>query len=393
MGDKIILTNIGDSRGFFAIRNNFLRIADFCTPSFDCIGRIYVGRVSNVVSNLNAAFVEYEKGTQGFLPVSATRHFTTELKNEMRIPVQIKTAPLKTKDAVLTTELSLPGIYCVVTNTPGGIHFSKKITKQQKELLKNFMEDIKDEGFSYIIRSNAMALKELDLDLLKAEVLSLAEQMKEILMKVSSRNFYTCLYKKSDFLVHSLSKVDFLETDEIITDSQEEYDFLKEILPQHMCDKVTLYKDSFPLSVLYELKAKLHNMTERTVWLKSGGYLVVDYTEALTVIDVNSGKNIKKISKKALTAITNQEAAELIPYLISVNNISGIILVDFINSEEKEDEKKLLNLMGKKMAEDFNKADVVDVTRLGLVEITRQKKDGLLTAKMKEAGIYEIIKH
>ena len=128
MGEQVVFTKIGNTRGFFAIQDNMLRLADFCTESTMIPGKIYVGRVANTVRNLDASFVEYEKGKQGFLP-NTNKHRTLEIeiKNGMVLPVQLKTAPLKTKEAMLSAQLSLPGIYCVVTNTPGGIHFSKKI--------------------------------------------------------------------------------------------------------------------------------------------------------------------------------------------------------------------------------------------------------------------------
>ena len=116
-------------------------------------------------------------------------------------------------------------------------------------------------------------------------------------------------------------------------------------------------------------------------------------TEALTVIDVNSGKNIQKMSKSELVKKTNLEAAEIIPFLLSVNNISGIVVVDFINVASKKDEEEFMALLKKRLSLDCNKADVVDVTKLGLVEITRQKKDVLLLSKIKEAELYEIIEN
>lgn len=128
MGEQVVFTKFKNTRGFFAIQDNMLRLADFCTESTMLPGKIYVGRVANTVRNLDASFVEYEKGKQGFLP-NPNKHRTmeSEIKNGLILPVQLKTAPLKTKEAMLSAELSLPGIYCVVTNTPGGIHFSKKI--------------------------------------------------------------------------------------------------------------------------------------------------------------------------------------------------------------------------------------------------------------------------
>ena len=394
MGEQIVITEIGGTRGFFVIKDNLLKIADFCTPQSLIPGKIYVGHVSNVAANLNAAFVEYEKGKKGFLPLDKKRDHIEGIKNGNTIPVQIKAAPLKTKDAVLSSELSVPGLYCVVTNTPGGIHFSKKITTSQKEVLRPLVTASASPSFSYIIRSNVMALTEKDLPLLSEEIKSLTDRMQEIVLKSTTRTCFSCIYEKSGFLTDSLSKTDFLQIDEIVTDSEEEYHDLQLVLPDRLSKAVRLYSDTkISLALIYEIKARLHQMISKKVWLKSGGYLIVEMTEALTVIDVNSGKNEKKISKAALALETNIEAAEMIPYLLSVNNVSGIVIVDFINVRSKDEEEQFVKHLKKRLSEDPCKADVVDITALGLVEITRQKKDVLLSAKLKEASLYEIIAH
>lgn len=394
MGEQIVITEIGGTRGFFVIKDNLLKIADFCTPQSLIPGKIYVGHVSNVAANLNAAFVEYEKGKKVFLPLDKKRDHIEGIKNGNTIPVQIKAAPLKTKDAVLSSELSVPGLYCVVTNTPGGIHFSKKITTSQKEVLRPLVTASASPSFSYIIRSNVMALTEKDLPLLSEEIKSLTDRMQEIVLKSTTRTCFSCIYEKSGFLTDSLSKTDFLQIDEIVTDSEEEYHDLQLVLPDRLSKAVRLYSDTkISLALIYEIKARLHQMISKKVWLKSGGYLIVEMTEALTVIDVNSGKNEKKISKAALALETNIEAAEMIPYLLSVNNISGIVIVDFINVRSKDEEEQFVKHLKKRLSEDPCKADVVDITALGLVEITRQKKDVLLSAKLKEASLYEIIAH
>ena len=394
MGEQIVITEIGGTRGFFVIKDNLLKIADFCTPQSLIPGKIYVGHVSNVAANLNAAFVEYEKGKKGFLPLDKKRDHIEGIKNGNTIPVQIKAAPLKTKDAVLSSELSVPGLYCVVTNTPGGIHFSKKITTSQKEVLRPLVTASASPSFSYIIRSNVMALTEKDLPLLSEEIKSLTDRMQEIVLKSTTRTCFSCIYEKSGFLTDSLSKTDFLQIDEIVTDSEEEYHDLQLVLPDRLSKAVRLYSDTkISLALIYEIKARLHQMISKKVWLKSGGYLIVEMTEALTVIDVNSGKNQKKISKATLALETKIEAAEMIPYLLSVNNISGIVIVDFINVRSKDEEEQFVKHLKKRLSEDPCKADVVDITALGLVEITRQKKDVLLSAKLKEASLYEIIAH
>ena len=277
MGEQIVITEIGGTRGFFVIKDNLLKIADFCTPQSLIPGKIYVGHVSNVAANLNAAFVEYEKGKKGFLPLDKKRDHIEGIKNGNTIPVQIKAAPLKTKDAVLSSELSVPGLYCVVTNTPGGIHFSKKITTSQKEVLRPLVTASASPSFSYIIRSNVMALTEKDLPLLSEEIKSLTDRMQEIVLKSTTRTCFSCIYEKSGFLTDSLSKTDFLQIDEIVTDSEEEYHDLQLVLPDRLSKAVRLYSDTkISLALIYEIKARLHQMISKKVWLKSGGYLIVE---------------------------------------------------------------------------------------------------------------------
>lgn len=154
------------------------------------------------------------------------------------------------------------------------------------------------------------------------------------------------------------------------------------------------YEDaSFPLQALYGLKGKLHEAVSRTVWLKSGGYLVIEPTEALTVIDVNSGKNIRKMDKRKLCALTNKEAAEAIPYILTSRNITGIVIVDFISTDSEKEDAKLLKLLRSGIAIDHVKTDVVDITPLGLVEITRQKKESPLKDQLCEVELYETVRH
>ncbi len=390
--NTVVFTRIEGKRAFFSIVDEKLHIAAFDTANTRDMDKIYLGRIQNILPNLKAAFVEYQKGVRGFLPLSDEQLNT--YKCEMRLPVQITKEAVKTKDAVLSTELSLTGIYVVVTNRPGGLTFSKKIDKEKREKMAGICEAVIPEGKTCIVRTNVLSLKEEDYFLLVDEIKRLSERLNDIVKRAENRTFYSEIYEGAPFVEANLGKIDFDKVTKIVTDDKDEFDQLSQMVPSEVKSILTLYEDaSFPLTALYSIKGKMHESLSRTVWLKSGGYLVVEPTEALTVIDVNSGKNQKKISKKELAALTNAEAAELIPYILSSRNISGIVVVDFISNNDEKEDAKLLKLLRLHMKYDYVKTDVVDITPLGLVEITRQKKDIPLKDQLTEVGLYETFRH
>jgi ribonuclease G len=392
INQTIVFTNVEQKRGFFSIIDNQLHLAAFDTHDSRDMDRIFVGRVANILPNLKAAFVEYRKGVFGFLPLK--KEALNNLKCETYLPVQVVKDAVKTKEAVLSTELSLNGIYCVVTNQPGGLTFSRKIPARLREDIADCCKPYITDDLTYIIRTNAIALMPEEYTLMTAEITQLKETLEAIMQNAQNRTVYSKLYDGAPFAVSQLSKTDFTKLSRLVTDSQIDIDQISHFLPASLLSKVSLYEDaSFPLSALYSLRGKLQDAVSRTVWLKSGGYLVIEPTEALTVIDVNSGKNQKKMSKKDLSILTNTEAAEVIPYLLTSRNLSGIIIVDFINVDIKSEEEKLLKLLRSYTAADYIKTDVVDMTPLGLVEITRQKKDIPLKDQLCEVGIYEAIRH
>lgn len=392
MNQTIIFTDVEQKRGFFSIVDNRLHLASFDTVQERDMNKIYIGRVTNILPNLKAAFVEYRKGVCGFLPL--TQQDLQSIKCEMQLPVQIVKEAVKTKEAVLSTELSLAGVYCVMIHKPGGITFSKKIPSAMKEELLAFCEPYITKDMTCIIRTNVTAFRQKDYELLKKEILQLKEKIGKILTYSGNRTVYSQLYEGNSFIMNQLSKTDFTGLSKIVTDGKTEFDQISQLLPADVLPKLELYQDaSFSLQALWGLRGKLHEAVSRIVWLKSGGYLVVEPTEALTVIDVNSGKNLKKMSKTEMAILTNTEAAETIPYLLTSRNISGIIIVDFISVDMKEEDEKLLKMLRSRTAADYVKTNVVDITPLGLVEITRQKKELPLKDQLCEVGLYETIRH
>lgn len=388
----VIFTDIEEKRSFFSIDEGRLYLAAFDTSGSRDMSRIYVGKVTNILPNLKAAFVEYKKGVQGFLPL--TKQQLAQLKCNSLLPVQVVKEAVKTKDAVLSLELSLTGIYCVVTDQPGGITFSKKLPSSLRERLLEICTPYVSEQMTCIVRTNVISLESEDYHLLTDEITTLSKELAKLKDTAESRTVYSRLHEGTSFVKAQLSKIDFKNVFKIVTDSQKEFDQISQSIPDKLSGALQLYEDaSFPPQALYGLKGKLHEAVSRTVWLKSGGYLVIEPTEALTVIDVNSGKNIRKMDKRKLCALTNKEAAEAIPYILTSRNITGIVIVDFISTDSEKEDAKLLKLLRSGIAIDHVKTDVVDITPLGLVEITRQKKESPLKDQLCEVGLYETVRH
>ena len=352
------------------------------------LGSIYVGKVNHVVKNINAAFLELAGGQRAFLsldnrkaPRLLNRTYDGRLLAGDEVLVQVEKEAVKTKDPVVTAELSFSGRYAVLLPSfrPGRLVFSGKLESSRKKELKDWLErkDIQAvlERATVIIRTNASELAEaepLALDILRLDALAA-----KILSVAGSRTCRSCLYRPDSAYLTEIRDTYHDQYEAILTDAPDLYEEVKQFLAQQCpgeLHKLKLYQDSqVTLMNLYGLSAKLKEATETRVWLKSGGYLVIEPTEALTVIDVNTGKYSGKKAVRETFRLINLEAAAEIARQLRLRNLSGIILVDFINMEASEDKQELLQALSRELRQDPVKAVVVDMTPLGLVEITRKK--------------------
>lgn len=354
-----------------------------------CLGSIYIGKVMNVASNIRAAFVELSKGERAFLPLTGmkdaallNRKYDGRILAGDEILVQVAREAVSTKEPVLTTEISISGRYAVafLANGTGRFQFSSKLEPEVRISLENCLHAAFDDsdilkGCSLIIRTNAGELTEYAP--LIEEIQSLAGRLEKIRSYCAMRTCYSCLYRPLPAWLTDIRDTRHDQFEEIVTDDLALYQELKEFLEQNYpmeLSRLRYYADpSLSLSGLYNLASKRKEAFERRVWLKSGGYLVIEPTEALTVIDVNSGKYIGKKAARDTFRLINAEAAVEIARQLRLRNLSGIILVDFINMERKEDEKELMHLLALELKKDPIKAAVIDMTPLGLVELTRKK--------------------
>ena len=374
---------------------------------------IYIGKVKNVVPSIDAVFVEVEKGKMGFLPMKqaknpiiVNRKYDGRIVAGDEILVQIEKEGIKTKEPGLTCNLSFTGKYCVLTTGKLGVGFSSKLDKNTKIYLKEILDNwkieelLQQEKVGLVVRTNVVGLiegkRELEssyvvnsedcnleeLNGLKEELKKLLEQKNKVLSAVPYRTCFSCLCQPMEGYLADVRDTYEDSFDKIITNKEEIYHRIREEFPT--MENVELYQDSrIPLEKLYSVETRLKEALDERVWLKSGAYLVIQQTEALTVIDVNSGKIQKKNPKDDIYFEINKEAAREIALQLRLRNLSGINIIDFISQNTKEQDSELLVYLSGLVKKDSVKTIVVDMTPLGLVEVTRKKIHKSLKEQLK----------
>lgn len=355
------------------------------------LGNIYIGRVVNIVENLQAAFIEIEKGFACFYSLKDLKNPIFTKKNGKKplcigdeLLVEVTKERIKTKPPMVSTNLNFPGKYLVLTTENQVLGISRKLQKEDRDRLKKLIEpQLVSEEFGVVIRTNASLAKEEEI---LAELEALKTIHRELLERSRHLTAFSLLRTAEPYYLSFIRGLQLSQVEKITTDIPEVYEALEVYFREHEkheIQKIHLYEDSMvSLSALYSLKHELERALEKKVWLPSGGYLVIEPTEALTVIDVNSGKDLRKKSKEEMIFSINMEAAEEIGRQLMLRNISGICVVDFIDMKEKEHQEKLLSALRKILKMDKNPATLVDITRLGLVELTRKRVEKSLREQL-----------
>lgn len=380
---KILILKLHDRRLSLLLRGNQILSASVWHDAAIAVGNIYIGKVQNISRNINAAFIDLGSKNLTFLPMNdAVSAFVLNRKPDGSLKVgddvlvQVDREPMKTKLAGVTTKLSLPGQYAVVGIRPkgqkGGVQVSAKLDAKRQAHFRESEALLRiSERFRLIVRTNAGTLEREETLLEEARTLS--DTLAHILKIASSRTCYSCLYRHKGECVSFVENAYRSEYDEVITDLPEVYDNLLETC-RRADIPLRLYKDSLlPLYKLYSVEQRLQELTDKKVWLKSGGYLVIEPTEALISIDVNTGKYEAGKDQEETFYRINREAAEMIAVHLRARNLSGMILIDFINLKSRERETELLEYMRTLLKRDPIPARALDMTALGLMELTRKK--------------------
>lgn len=346
------------------------------------VGNIYKGRVQNVLPGMQAAFVDIGQEKNAFLYIGdgMPKHAVQSLENNeqfhigQNVVIQIVKDAIGSKGPRATTHITLPGRSVVLMPTVDYIGISRRIESVEERLrLKAIAEKICPTDMGVIIRTVAQGQSEMAL---KKDIDYLVKLWNSLKSRSKVSNTPTLLYRDADLMIRIVRDYFTAEIDCLVIDQQEAYtrvcDLLRYISPD-LEKRVIFYQGELDVFTAYGLMEEIEKLGKREVELKSGGFIVIDKTEALTVIDVNTGKFVGQTNLSDTVFQTNLEAAAEITKQLRLRDIGGIIIVDFIDMDRPEQKQEVLSFLEQQVKEDKTKTNIVDITPLGLVEITRKK--------------------
>lgn len=355
------------------------------------LGNIYIGKVKNIVKNIHAAFIEiqdkimcYYSLDEKYPPFFTNRSQEGELKIGDELIVQVSKEAMKNKLPCVTGNLNFAGRYLVLTTGRRDLGFSAKLGKEERKRLRSILEPHSPQGAGLIIRTNAAEATETEI--LK-ELEELKERFESSYKKAVSRVCFSLLEKSMPKYLEALQNAYIQDMEEIVTDDEEMYRQLTEYIekyPQNAI-RIRLYQDDLlPLPKLYSLQSVLEGALNKKVWLRSGGFLVIEQTEAFVSIDVNTGKFSQKKDAEETFRKINLEAAKEIALQLRLRNLSGMILIDFINMKDPGYKEELMKTLQFYLKQDPIKGTVVDMTPLNIVEVTRKKVEKPLAEEIRD---------
>ena len=372
------------------------------------IGNIYKGKVIRILPGMQAAFVDIGMEKAGFLyagdfvtprlgfeddengeediaediDIHAAR-FPQEqyippiegmIREGQHLIVQVAKEPLGTKGARITSHITLPGRYLVLLTWSAHIGISRRIEDPgERERLYEIGERILQDGMGAIVRTAAEDRTETEL---KADMDYLVRHWDTIRKKCEAASAPTLIHRELSLSLRAVRDMFTADMDRIVVDSEEEFvrirDFASQFFPR-LQDRIELYQGSQPVFEHYGIEIELARALDKKVWLKSGGYIVIEQTEALTVIDVNTGKYVGRSSLEETTVKINLEAVKEIVYQLRLRNIGGIITIDFIDMKSEENREKVYQALVDALRADRSKTTICKISELGLVEMTRKR--------------------
>ncbi len=353
------------------------------------VGNIYLGKVQNVLPGMQAAFVDIGLEKNAFLyagdvftpgdaydeleKIPETRKIGDMLKPGQSVIVQVAKDPIGTKGARVTTHITLAGRSLVLMPTVEYVGVSRRIEKEEERTrLRKLVKELKPDGMGIIVRTaSAGRTKEAFVE----EIDSLKLLYEDILKKSKTMRAPKMLHEEQSLLFRTVRDLLMRDVDRLFVNDINAYNELRDIASV-MAPKLKariLFKDSEALFERCDAESKIERALSRKVWLKSGGYLIIDRAEALTVIDVNTGKFVGKDNLEKTITATNCEAATEIALQLRLRDIGGIVVIDFIDMEKESNRQLVLQTLKNAMHDDHTRSHVFGFTRLGLVELTRKK--------------------
>lgn len=370
----------------------------------DFVGNIYKGRVVKVLPGMQAAFVDIGLEKAAFMHVSDVSAETepgdtlidTEedekgpemprprrqtakpieqlLQENQEVMVQISKGPIGTKGPRVTMYISLPGRYLVFMPNVEHIGVSRRIPKDDERVrLKEIMRRLRRPGYGYIVRTVSEGVKEEDL---QSDVEFLEVLWQDVLKKREQMPTPSLLHTDLSLSFRVVRDLFTKKVERLIVDSKQEYEAIKDFVQRYLPEqtsRIQYYDKEEPLFDYLGIEVEIARALNRKVWLKSGGYIVIDHTEAMTVIDVNTGRYVGKRDQEETILKNNLEAAKEIAYQIKLRGIGGIIIVDFIDMEREKNREKVYQTLVDAMSSDKARIRISRISDLGLIELSRER--------------------
>lgn len=370
------------------------------------VGSIFKGIVQNVLQGMDAAFVDIGLERNAFLyvadilPDEAPENTPSAIKrSELRrrkikdllrpgqqIMVQVTKGPRGTKGARVTTRIALPGRYVVLMPEATHVGVSRKIEERaERERLRKVGDKIIPKGFGLILRTECEGRTEAEL---RADVKFLEQLWAQVKTASKRQKAPACVHRDQTLLYRTLRDIFSDGIDKMVIDDPDEYEKVQlaaSVVAPPMRDRITLFDKEQPIFDHFGIEKELERLLDKKVWLKSGVYLVIDEMEALTAIDINTGKQVGSTSLNDTILRTNLEAADEVCRQLRLRDMGGIIVIDFIDMESAEDRRKLLKHFTDRLARDRARTRVGKISSLGLIEITRKRTGESVTETIMES--------
>jgi ribonuclease E len=396
--DKLMAITEHGERDQIAVLEEDILVQHYVTRAgaTSMVGNVYLGRVQNVLPGMEAAFVDVGRGRNGVLYAGEVNYSPEDiegpaprieqlLKAGQAVMVQVTKDPMGGKGARLTANLSLAGRYIVLAPNQNLQGISRRLGDDARKRLKSMLKRVKPPEHGVIVRTAAEGATEEELE---ADLRRLLDIWDDIQKKAKKGKAPTVLYEEPELTVRVVRD---LFTDEefkgLVTDSRRVYDkidgYLSEVAPD-LAQKVTMHEGSLPVFEEHRIVEQIHKALDKKVWLPSGGYLFIERTEAMTIVDVNTGKSVGKTNLEATVVNTNLEAAKEVARQLRLRDIGGIIVIDFIDMLLEKNKKQVEDTMREALALDKTRSQVFEIGPLGLMQVTRKRVSSGLVESFSE---------
>ena len=359
------------------------------------VGNIYLGRVQNVLPGMEAAFVDIGRGRNAVLYAGEVNYNEEDLDGEapriekvlkagQPVLVQVTKDPIGAKGARLTAQVSLAGRYLVLQPEDNTFGISRRLPEAERSRLRDILKEVRPKGLGLIVRTAAEGASADDL---RADLARLQARWETVEGKAKKASAPAVIYSEPELVVRVIRDIFSPDFVELVVDGDDLYqrveEYLTEVAPD-LLPKLRKHQGKLPVFEHYRVVEQIHKALERKVWLPSGGSIVIDRTEAMTVIDVNTGKFVGKANLEETVVANNLEAADEIVRQLRLRDIGGIIIIDFIDMLFERNQEAVVDRLRAALVRDKTKSQVMEVSSLGLVQMTRKRVSGGLLDSFSE---------